>query len=437
MAKRNGKTKPAQARQSRVFGETDADDSFVPPDRVDQVSLSEADGRPGEVIDFRTGDTDVDLPPDNDADAGGDGGGTDADDVVPLRERPRPQQQAREPGTQRQARGGEDAGLSRSVQKRVARERAIANRERTLREQTQKQLNDERVARQATDDRLLRLERTQKQLDTNGDLKALKAQMESLAPQIAAATEAGKTAEALALQIKLGDLQSKIAVMEYDIKLRSENAQAIEAQEAERRRVAAAAPAGGDTSQQVHPAQMAENIERGNEFKRANRHWWRKNPQARDASVEIDKEILQDIRDGTLELEPYSEEHFDEMASRLHEDFPDLELCDLEGNAYEFDDDDQQDQGRGKTRQEARVQQNNGRRGNGNGRPPQGRDGSVRGARQMDQVEMARRGQVQLTPEDFRTMRTFKLDPNNPEHKKQFAKERARTILREAQQGAN
>jgi hypothetical protein len=429
MAKRNSKTKPPQ-RSQRVYGETDADDSFVPPDRVDQVALSESDDRPGETIDFRTGDTTVDPPPAEGAD-------DVDDDVVPLTERPRPRsqedrnqertQQRPEP-RQRQARGDDD-GLSRKVQKRVARERAIANRERTLREQAEAKLREERVARQATDDRLLRIERTQAQVEANGDVKSLQAQIDALAPQIATAVEAGNTKEALAAQIKLGELQASLAVLKQDLKYRSMDADRRTREEEEARRRGAGAPPV-DTSRQIHPGQMAENIERGNEFKRANRHWWRKNAEARDASVEIDKEILQDIQDGVLEFEPYSEEHFDEMAERMHEDFPDLELCDLEGEPYQFDED-QNDQG-GNARREARVQQNNGRRGNGSGRPPQGRDGSVRGGRQMSEVEMARRGQVNLTPEDFKEMRTFKLDPNNADHKKAFAKERARTILKDA-----
>ena len=59
------------------------------------------------------------------------------------------------------------------------------------------------------------------------------------------------------------------------------------------------------------------------------------------------------------------------------------------------------------------------------------------GARDLErqrasELEMARQGKVVLTAEDFKEMRIFKLDPNNPEHKKRFAQERARTLLASA-----
>lgn len=410
--KANGKTKPSQAR---IYGETDADDSFVPPDRQDSVSLADTETGVSEVIDFRKGTSEVadDQDGDDVRENARRAAAADSDDP-PLRERPVRQQQAR--GDDR-----DDEGLSRSVQKRVARERAITNRERALREQAETKLREERVARQATEDRITRIERTQKQIDANGDVKSIEAKIQALIPQIATATEAGETKKALELQIQLSDLQGDLKVLKYDLKLRSENATAIEAREKQNREAAAG------TERQVHPADQQENIERGNAFKRENRHWWRRreNDVVRKASEDMDVEILNDIRDGVLEFKPYSDEHFEELAQRLHEEYPDLELIDPSGVAYEFEPD-QDDRG-GNSRRENRVQNN---RGRDNGRPPQGRSGSLtRGNRQPDEVENARLGRVTLTQADYDQMRTFKLDPNNPNHKRKFAEERARTIL--------
>lgn len=441
MAKRNGKTKPSQ---TRVYGETNADDTYVPPDRQDVTSGIESVDMPTEVVDIRAGTSELKEGEDPDLDSetglrlrkeepGGEQDGGRQQQRQETRQEPRQQQrQGRDEDGE-----GEERGLTRSMRKRIARERAITNRERALREQAEKKLQEERVARQAVDDRVTRIERTQAQIDANGDVKSMQAQIDALKPQIAKAVEDGKTADALDLQIKLGEIQSNLAVLKQDLKYRAMNAEQVTRQEAEARRRAAA---GGDTSQQIHPADKQEAIERGNEFKKANRHWWRraKNAEVRTLSVELDKEILDDISDGTCEFEPYSDEHFEELAFRMHEEYPDIEFCDLEGDPYDFTEREEAENDGGNQRREARVQ-NNGRRQNGNqGRPPQGRGtGSVRGNRAPDKVEMARRGQVELTQEDFDTMRTFKMDPNNPAHKREFAKQRARTILQEASRGGD
>lgn len=70
-----------------------------------------------------------------------------------------------------------------------------------------------------------------------------------------------------------------------------------------------------------------------------------------------------------------------------------------------------------------------------NGRAPMGGMGAREGRRERSEIELARHGKVQLSDEDFREMRVFKLDPNNPEHKKYFARERARTLLQQGNAG--
>src|SRR5256885_2191824 len=154
---RNIKTHP------RVRGEDNPDDDFLPPDRPDRIAESESGPGASEVIDFSK--TEV-------VDTAGDEGErpssqverrTDAAEPAPPR-----RQEREDRASRREARGEgeseEDAQDRRSysarVQKRIARERAVVNRERALREQTQKQLAEERAARQELADRMLKIERS-------------------------------------------------------------------------------------------------------------------------------------------------------------------------------------------------------------------------------------------------------------------------------------
>jgi hypothetical protein len=54
----------------------------------------------------------------------------------------------------------------------------------------------------------------------------------------------------------------------------------------------------------------------------------------------------------------------------------------------------------------------------------------------MSDLELARQGKARLTEADYAQMRVFKLDPNDPKVRTQFAKERVRTILTEANKTA-
>ena len=417
---RNIKTHP------RVRGEDNPDDDFLPPDRPDRIAESESGPGASEVIDFSK--TEV-------VDTAGDEGErpssqverrTDAAEPAPPR-----RQEREDRASRRQARGEgeseEDAQDRRSysarVQKRIARERAVVNRERALREQTQKQLAEERAARQELADRMLKIERSTTKVAADADVKALEAQIEALKPQIAAAVEAGETAKALDLQIKLGDLQADLKVKKYDLTLRAQNAAQVEENERRQRAAADAAAKRGATAGDGLPPEQSV---RGNEFIRANRHWWRRDKEAREAAIELDLEILDDIKDGELDFEPYSDEHFEELAERIHEAYPDLEICDLEREPYDFGDQDDRGDRRGARVANGNQRGTGARQANGN-RAPTGRLGTQR--QQHSETELARQGKVVLTEEDFKEMRIFKLDPNNPEHKKRFAQERARTIL--------
>lgn len=434
---RNLKTHP------RVAGENDANDGFMPPDRPDVISRSEAATDPAaEVVDVlgtdRAGVVKV-------RDSEGDEDGLETTqgshverrgetaEPAPARRAEREDRAVRQRAAPQDEEGGEDddRAYSRRVQKRIARERAIVNRERTLREQAQRELGEERTARQELSERVLRIEREGKVVAANTDVKALESQIEALVPQIAAATEAGDTAKALSLQIKLGDLQGDLKVLKFELKLRGENARIVEENERrERERREAAAKRGAPAAED---GLTDEERRAAAKFPRVNRRWWNSDADAKEAALAIDAEILEELDAGDLDFDKYSDEHFEELAQRLHEEFPELEIRDLDREPYQFDDQAQDLEDRGGARGARRgARVSNNQRQNGN-RAPQGRLGSER--RVANEVEMARQGRVVLTEDDFKEMRVFKMDPNNPEHKKAFAKERARTILAGAARG--
>lgn len=411
-ARRNLKTHP------KVRDEDDTS-TFTDPSRQDQLNVSDVGH--SEVVDVfgqeevvNTGDG-VDLNSSTEGDArtmsqedGGDARVVDQ----PGRTDGSIRRTARQALAQ-----DEDGDYSKRVRKRLARERALVNRERTLREQTQRELAEERTARQALTERLDRIERAQTEVTGNADVKALQSQIDALVPQIAAATEAGDTKKSLELQIKLGDLQGDLKVLKYDLQKKVEAA---------RTQATKTVVRAVDTTTEVDP----EAIDSAERFKKANRHWWNRsaNKEARDDAVTIDLEVINDIRAGELDFEPYSDEHWEEVARRLHESYPNLEIQDLDGVAYTFD-----DEGEPMKNDQTRGQQPNARRAT----PPM-RGSQQNGRRTQTEADMARQGKVTLDQNDFNTMRLFKMDPNNPTDKKYFAQEKRRSILtgeRQAERG--
>jgi hypothetical protein len=222
------------------------------------------------------------------------------------------------------------------------------------------------------------------------------------------------------LQVKLGDLQGDLKLLKYDLQKKAEAARASSSQRTQQQGTERT-----DTTTEVDPAAAAS----AEAFKKANRHWWNRsaNKTAREDAVTIDAEILAEIQAGELDFDPYSDEHWEEVAKRLHKSYPHLEIQDLDEVAYDFGDKEGEVQQRGNGR--------NGRQEQG-GRSPTGAP-SQNGRRNQSTLDMARRGQVVLDEEDFNTMRTFKMDPNDPEQKKYFAKEKLRSILTGQRQGAD
>jgi len=404
----------------------------MPPDRPDR-NAGQDDGRT-EVIDVfgkeqtvvvddaTAGGEGVDLNSAGEGDArgmsfeeGGDARDSGADDrLADDRRRGRDVRRGSSDDGGGSGEGSDDAYSTR-VRKRIARERTLVNRERALREQTQRELATERAARVAQDERIARLERATVEVTQNAGVKDLENQISALRPQIAAAMEAGDTAKVLDFQEKLSDLKAKLEVVKYDLHQRQKAAEA-------------AANSRSNTATQqtdvVDEAERARAQRQSDLFWRQNRHWANRsaNKAAADDVVNIDKEILADIENGDLDFGKYSDEHFEEIARRLHETYPDLEIQDLDGTPYNFDEDDMNERDTG-----GDTRRNGGPQGAAR-RAPVNRMGQG-GRRAPTEVELARQGRVALDDKDRATMRLFKMDPNDPTAKKYFAKEKMRSIL--------
>lgn len=408
----------------------------MPPDRTD-LNANPADART-EVVDVfgkdetvtvgAAGEVDLNSATEGDGrtmatEGGGGGNADDRNDEGRVQTRARDVRGDR--GTARTARatdGDEDGDYSSRVRKRIARERTLVNRERTLREQTQRELAQERAARQAQDERIARLERAQTDVAGNASVKELEAKIEALKPQLSAAIEAGDTAKQLELQDRIADLRGDLKVLKYDLAQRQRQTENQTGNRGTQQQGAT------DTTSVVDDPRVAELA---TQFQKANRHWWNRsgNKEAREDAITIDREILGDIQAGELAFEPYSDEHFEELARRLHDTYPDLEIQDLDGQPYNFDEDEMT------TRNDDGRQQNggNGTRGANRGQPPIARRGQ-NGRQAPSELELARQGKVELNQQDFQNMRTFKMDPNNPTDKKYYAKEKMRSILTGARQ---
>lgn len=421
------------ARKKNIKTHPDPDaGGYVDPSRTDLVGTSTEEPV---VIDLKANTEDlVDLTARGNDGGAGDGGVRQDDEPA------RPQRRERQP-----ARATEEDGESygKKVRARLKRERNLLNRERELREQTNQQLTEERTARQALESRVGQMERKQLDITTNGGVKELEAKIAGLKTSLGAAIEAGETAKQLDLTIQLGDLQSDLKLLKF--KLEQAQADASRRQEEERR----ANPTGGQGADEGRAASpfTPEELESIGDWQKANRHWMKRSKfkDAQEAAVEIDRDIIQDVRAGNEDFDLYSEEHLEELSRRLREEFPDLPVVDAAGDDYGFEEDDvDRDDGRGDRRNGGRQMNGRGERigdrergGSRNpagGRPAQGGIGQG-GRRQPSAADLARQGKVQLNQEDFNQMRTFGMDPNNPEHKKAFAKERMRTVLTEERNG--
>lgn len=406
------------------------DEGTPPPDRPDQIAINPGD-EPEEISIFDTAnDGDDDPPP-----KGTRGQGADRDDdderAPPVESRDQ-RTRAEYDGSvlsrgddddrrdQRSSRD-DDAQYSKKVQRRI-------NREYALRRRAETRLAEERTARQQLEQRLAKLERKQTVEQSEASIREIEAKIKEVSIKLAKAKEDNDTATEVALQVELSDLQGKKVLLE------SQRMQITQRQDEP-----------GTTADDADREPARPNRGRSAEWVRAQRRWWSTSrwADARNDAIQHDTTILQEIDEGELDFEPYSDEHFEELARRLKHDYPDLEVRTLDGQVFEELADDDLDDDVRDERREHMSRRDDDERGDDRRAPrgparraPMGGLGGRDGRRERNAVELARRGRVTLTEEDFATMRIFKLDPNNPDHKKAFARERARTLLREANNGA-
>lgn len=374
----------------------DGPDRFVPPDRPDQIEPDEAD-KPQE-IQVRDLGADIEVIEDRGSDKRDEdqeGLRTEDDDDEPSDRRARRRVRVRR---QDDADDGDDAQYSRKVRARINRERALKEQERIRAE------NAERTVRQLQQ-RVERLERVADEVKENQSVKDLEQKIAETRKALEQAVEEGKTAEQLDLTIKLGDLQADLKLLKRDLEQQRRAAIARETEEE------------GDPKDQgatTIPPLVSD-------WKRANARWYGKAAfkDANADAIQIDKDIISEIKAGDLDIEMYSEEHMQLLNERLAELYPDLPIHNVDGEPFELAEDDEEP-----------VNDRNTRGRNGRPQAPVRGAGSARsGRRQQTDVDLARQGRVRLDENDFRTMRLFGLDPDNAEHKKRFARERMRTIL--------
>jgi len=385
------------------------DESFSSPERPDQVILNPDDVT--EEIDLLAGGNsspESELPPPREDLLADPPPPRHAENDADLKVEDEEEGRGRRRGKKR-ADEDDDSDYSRRVQRRI-------NREIAVRRRTQAALEQERAARKKLEERIARIEQAQKDEQGEASLKELDEKIRQTAAELAKAKEEANTAREVELQIQLGDLQAEKAKLQAKLE--------IERQE----RVRAATKDDDDDG--INSVRH-QGKARSSEWVRANRRWWNTSrwKEAREDAIAHDVTILEEIQDGELNFEPYSDEHFEELARRLKADYPDLEVRTIDGNVFGDDSDDEYDD----SGDRMKYDRSNGRMRTA--RPPMGGLGGRDGRRERSEVEMARHGRVTLTEEDKRIMRIFKLDPNNATHKKYFAQERARTLLNTQNRG--
>lgn len=320
------------------------------------------------------------------------------------REDPEPREQRR--------RGETPEEYSRRVQGRI-------NREIALRKRSDRRYDEQVVANDELRDRLAKLERRQSVQSITDDaaksISAINKEIEAIKVRLAAAIEAGDTVKQLDINIELSTKIAEKTVIEK----RSEY-------QAEQARAAAAAP-GGDEGGGGQPRKPSDRAI--TKWQTENRKWWNLNRfrAERADAIELDKELRQEVKDGLLDMEEYSDEYFAELSTRVKRNYPDLDVRGLDGEEIEAETDDvdsrrstERDEPRRDTRRQAPRSHPGGNMGT--------RDGRRQGG---DERQLAEQGRVRLGNADYAQMRQYGLDPNNPAHKKAFAKERMRTILTE------
>lgn len=221
------------------------------------------------------------------------------------------------------------------------------------------------------------------------DTSALDSKIGDVQKKLAKALEDGESDTAAALQVEIGTLTGQKAAK-------------------------VAAPARREPPPAPRAAPKGGMTATGKAFVDANQAWW-SDPDfaaARSAVVSLDSQLIKQGSD------PNSEGHYQRIAKKAKE-------LGLKVRIRQPFDDGDGDMGNDTTvdlddRREQRRQA-----------PPQGGNGNGRG-RVNTEARDARAGKIVITEADKATMRTFKLDPENPQHMRAFAKSRQERILDEA-----
>lgn len=316
------------------------------------------------------------------------------------------------------SRGESEETYSRRVQARINREQALTRR-------TQRQLDEQISVNDELRDRMARVERRQVANESNEEstkkLSELKTKIEAVKTKLLAAFEAGDTKLQFDLNIEMVGLETDRKMLEQ---------RATDRAEAVRRQ--AAAPNQEETAATPAEQRIARST---SNWQTQNRKWWNLNKFSgiKKDAIELDKELRQEVSDGSLDMQEYSDEYFTELSTRLKDLYPDLDVRGPDGEAVEAESDDVDRDAR--NRDDDRDDDRGSRRGQDRDRPaPRRHAGGGMGTRDRsraggDALSLAKQGRVRLTEADYAQMREFGLNPNDPKQKRAFAIERMRTIV--------
>lgn len=299
------------------------------------------------------------------------------------------------------------------------RVRGRINREIALRKRVERKLDQQTAVNDELRDRMVRIERAQSAGQITDDAKKkiaeLNTKIEAVKARLAAAKEGGETKLEMDLTIELTDLLADKKIIERRSEYQAEQ-------------VRKDAEAGRQEPEAEGTAEERRIKRATAEWQRANRKWWNLNKfrDVRQDAIELDAALREEVKNGEVDLEEYSDEYFAELSTRLKKNYPDLDVRGLDGEAIEEEDPEEVDQ-RATQRDTRREQPRRDAR-----RPAVGSMGtSDRRRDNGTEKNLAQQGRVRLSQPDYAQMRQYGLDPNNPTHKKAFARERMRTILTE------
>ena len=171
----------------------------------------------------------------------------------------------------------------------------------------------------------------------------------------------------------------------------------------------------GRTRQQTQEQQQYQTIPALENWRRDNASWYERDPAATDTAHRVESLVFAAHQRGDFEHGPDADEYWAEVNRRLHAEMPDLEIANFEAEEVEEEDEDGEPKPRPAQRRRATPVS-----GNRRNAPPDN-DGVAN-----------RKGRVVITATDKQTMRSMKLDPNNREHVKAYAREKERMGVSDA-----